>query len=165
LGERCYTRDYEEVVYHDASSNWEQECRAAAFDKLSFVSILVYFTLSLYFTTAKMFGPIAILASAVLLKQASAASCSVTSNIRTTFFGYPDNSPPGAAIAWDCGRGYTAGGTGTYADPLTFASDKTEFSVCQIVYSPYLKKYLRMEDDCAQCGASSLKRGFAEENC
>lgn len=39
-----------------------------------------------------------------------AAQCSTQSDVEITFYGYPDNSPPGAAIAYDCGRGYTAGG-------------------------------------------------------
>ncbi|KAF3770324.1 hypothetical protein M406DRAFT_29558, partial [Cryphonectria parasitica EP155] len=79
-----------------------------------------------------------------------AQSCStVTSEI--TFYGEPDNSPSGCDIAYDCGRGYTAGGDGSYTDPLTFASSPDEFTPCQVVYVPYLKKYLRMEDQCEQC--------------
>lgn len=64
---------------------------------------------------------------------------------------YPDNDPPGPATAYDCGRGFQAGGTGTYADPLTFASAPGEFNQCEIIYDPYTKKYLRFEDFCAQC--------------
>jgi hypothetical protein len=96
---------------------------------------------------------LAALAIALLPKLADAAACSITQGVHITFYGYPDNDPPGSGTAYDCGRGYKAGGTGTYADPLTFASSKIEYSVCQIIYSPYLKKYLRMEDDCVQCGA------------
>lgn len=45
-------------------------------------------------------------------------------NVQHTFYGYPDNSPPGASTAYDCGygRGYTAGGKGTYDDPRTMVS-------------------------------------------
>jgi len=39
-----------------------------------------------------------------------AAQCSTQSGVEITFYGYPDNSPPGASIAYDCGRGYIAGG-------------------------------------------------------
>ena len=79
-------------------------------------------------------------------------SCSVTNGVTITFYGYPDNSPPGPATAYNCGgRNYVAGGTGTYADPLTFASDSGEYNVCEIIYLPYLRKYLRMEDACEQC--------------
>ncbi|KAK3215972.1 hypothetical protein GRF29_8g1711256 [Pseudopithomyces chartarum] len=82
---------------------------------------------------------------------ASAACSKVTKNTHT-FYGYPDNDPPGPATAYDCGgRNYVAGGTGTYADPLTFASAPGEFNECEIIYDPYLKKYLRFEDYCAQC--------------
>lgn len=42
-------------------------------------------------------------------------------------------------------------GVGTYSDPLTFASAPGEFSSCEIIYLPYLKKYVRFEDYCAQC--------------
>ncbi|KAK1763218.1 hypothetical protein QBC33DRAFT_573538 [Phialemonium atrogriseum] len=78
--------------------------------------------------------------------------CSTTSGVQITFYGAPDNDPPGGATAHNCGgRNFIAGGTGTYADPLTFASSTSEYSVCEIIYVPYLKKYLRMEDDCAQC--------------
>jgi hypothetical protein len=68
-----------------------------------------------------------------------------------TFYGFPDNDPPGAAISYDCGRGQTAGGAGTFNDPLTFASAPGEFQVCETIYNPYLRKYLRMEDYCATC--------------
>ncbi|KAI1824625.1 hypothetical protein F4861DRAFT_504859 [Xylaria intraflava] len=84
----------------------------------------------------------------------AAAQCSVTSNAKTTFYGVPDNDPAGSdAIAYNCGsRGYHAGGTGTYDDPLTFASKVgSDYSECEIVYAPYLKKYIRNEDTCAGC--------------
>lgn len=81
------------------------------------------------------------------------AACSVVSGVQMTFYGSPDNDPPGSiATAHDCGgRNYQAGGSGAYDDPLTFATSPDEYEVCEIIYSPYLKKYLRMEDDCAQC--------------
>jgi hypothetical protein len=78
-------------------------------------------------------------------------SCQSVTNVIHTFYGYPDNDPAGAATAYDCGRNYIAGGTGTYSDPLTFASAQGEFEECEIIYDPYLKKYLRYEDMCAQC--------------
>ena len=40
----------------------------------------------------------------------TAAACSTQSDVEITFYGYPDNDPPSADIAYDCGRGYTAGG-------------------------------------------------------
>jgi hypothetical protein len=67
-----------------------------------------------------------------------------------TFYGYPDNDPPGAGIALPTIHS-KAGGTGTYADPVTFASAPSEFKAGTILYVPLLKKYVIMEDTCAQC--------------
>ncbi|EMD64870.1 hypothetical protein GGP41_002870 [Bipolaris sorokiniana] len=77
--------------------------------------------------------------------------CSTVTKVTHTFYGYPDNDPAGPATAYDCGRGFKAGGTGTYTDPLTFASAPGEFNKCEVIYDPYLRKYLRFEDYCAQC--------------
>ncbi|KAE8373939.1 hypothetical protein BDV26DRAFT_270983 [Aspergillus bertholletiae] len=88
---------------------------------------------------------------ATLVSAAASASCSVETGYEVTFYGYADNDPPGADIAYDCGRGYTAGGTGTYDDPLTFATAPGEFSKCEVIYVPYLEKYLRFEDTCEEC--------------
>jgi hypothetical protein len=88
-----------------------------------------------------------ILASLVL----PGLACQQVPGFLMTFYGWPDNDPAGTDIAHDCGRGYTAAGTGTFADPLTMAAAPGVFTACQIVYSPYLKKYLRWEDDCAKC--------------
>jgi hypothetical protein len=69
-----------------------------------------------------------------------------------TFYGWPDNSPPGNKVAIRCeDRNNIASGTGTYADPLTMAAEEGRFADCEIIYSPYLKKYLRLEDTCANC--------------
>ena len=67
-----------------------------------------------------------------------------------TLYGWPDNSPPGNAIAYpDIHQG--AGGTGTYADPITFATDQAEEPPGTIIYVPEFLKYGIMEDDCVQC--------------
>jgi hypothetical protein len=34
---------------------------------------------------------------------------------------------------------------------LTMATAPGEFNVCEIIYLPLLTKYVRYEDDCAQC--------------
>lgn len=73
-----------------------------------------------------------------------------------TFYGWPDNSPPGNAIAYPKSDGFPtvhngAGGTGTYADPITFATDQAELPVGTRLFAPVLEKYLIMEDDCAEC--------------
>ncbi|KAI9889686.1 MAG: hypothetical protein M1814_005087 [Vezdaea aestivalis] len=76
-----------------------------------------------------------------------------------TFYGFPNNSPPGAAIAFKCSsRGYTAGGIGTYDDPLTMSTAAGAFTKCEIVYIPYMRKYVRYEDECPQC-SSDWKKG------
>ena len=75
----------------------------------------------------------------------------MVNNVQQTYFGYPDNSPPGAGIAYtQCGR-QLAGGTGTYDDPITLATADGELNICEVVYSSHLQKYLRHEDDCEQC--------------
>jgi hypothetical protein len=94
------------------------------------------------------------LASIALLATfaASTLACAPMKNFKMTFYGYPDNSPPGPQVRFNCGgRGGKAGGTGTYADPLTMASAMGRFAQCELVYSPYLQKYLRNEDSCANC--------------
>ncbi|KAL8949556.1 MAG: hypothetical protein Q9222_004348 [Ikaeria aurantiellina] len=84
-------------------------------------------------------------------------ACSTITGVTHTFYGYPDNDPPGPATAYNCGgRNNIAGGTGTYTDPLTFASAPGEFSTCEVIYVPYLKKYARFEDSCAQCSTCVL---------
>ncbi len=76
--------------------------------------------------------------------------------VYVTFYGWADNDPPGAAIAYGKSDGYptvhnTASGTGTFADPITFATDKAEFAPGTILYVPFIQKYVVMEDDCAEC--------------
>ena len=73
-----------------------------------------------------------------------------------TFYGYVDNSPPGAAIAHPCIHP-TAGGVGTYADPVTFAERIDMHGPwCQIIYVPSLEKYFIHEDQCDPCGGVKL---------
>ncbi len=89
---------------------------------------------------------------AVLTSHAASASASPRSTSRTfyvTLYGWPDNSPPGADIAYPKSDGYptlhdSAGGSGTYGDPITYATDKSELAVGTKVYYPYLKKYFIM---------------------
>ena len=86
-------------------------------------------------------------------------------SVYMTFYGWPDNSPPGGAIAYPKNGGFptvhnVAGGTGTYADPITFATDKAELPVGTLLFAPVIEKYLVMEDDCAECDTdwSSLQK-------
>jgi hypothetical protein len=84
------------------------------------------------------------------------AQTSTTINFLVTLYGWPDNSPPGDAIAYPEDEGYptihdVASGLGTYSDPITFATDEAELPIGTIVYYPYLHRYFIMEDDCTEC--------------
>jgi len=81
---------------------------------------------------------------------AFSAQASTTYTMYCTCYGWLDNSPPGGAIAYPQIHS-TAGGSGTYSNPVTFATDKSELKPGTKVYVGYLKKYFIMEDDCAQC--------------
>jgi len=75
-----------------------------------------------------------------------------TVSVYVTFYGGPDNDPPGSTdIAYPNGRHGTAAGTGSYADPITLATDPRELPPGTVVYDPQLQKYFVMEDDCAEC--------------
>lgn len=98
-----------------------------------------------------MFITFPVIAAAASLLGA-AQGCSIVSGVKVTYYGAPDNDPPGDATAYPCGgRDYHAGGVGTYDDPLSFATAPGEYDECEIVYLPYMKKYLRMEDYCQGC--------------
>ncbi len=83
----------------------------------------------------------------------SAASAQGT-NVKAfmTLYGWADNSPPGPGIAHPCLHN-TAGGVGTYANPVTFATDVSELEWCQVIYVPYMKRYFIHEDECSECDA------------
>jgi hypothetical protein len=67
-----------------------------------------------------------------------------------TLYGFVDNSPPSAIIS-NPQIHQTAGGTGTFSDPVTFATDIHEEKPGTIVYYGFLKKYFIMEDTCTEC--------------
>jgi hypothetical protein len=94
-------------------------------------------------------------ASAITHAAADRQAKSYTARVWATYYGWYDNTPPGCRTAYSgC-----AGGTGTYADPITFASYKGEFPVGTIVYYPTLQKYFRMGDECQECGLDWTGRG------
>jgi 3D (Asp-Asp-Asp) domain-containing protein len=88
---------------------------------------------------------------------AHAASASKSIKMYVTSYGYDDNSPPSADIAYPKSDGYPTlhnkayEGKGTYSDPITFATDASEFAPGTRLYVPFLEKYFIMEDDCAEC--------------
>lgn len=93
-------------------------------------------------TTSSLIAPFLLLLGATGL---DAATCSIQGKTTITFYGYPDNSPPGAQTAHNCGgRNYIASsGDGSYNNPVTMATAKGEFQVCETIYVPYLEKYVR----------------------
>ena len=77
----------------------------------------------------------------------------------TTFYGWWDNSPPGAGIAHPVIHA-TAGGDGSFCDPTTFATEPTKAENKRIpygtrIYNPLLDKYFLREDDCTASGPTS----------
>jgi hypothetical protein len=80
--------------------------------------------------------------------SASSALKSHTARVWATYYGWYDNTPPGCATAYSgCARG-----TGSYTDPITFASYQGEFPVGTIIYYPTVRKYFKMGDACQECG-------------
>ena len=69
-----------------------------------------------------------------------------------TMYGWYDNTPPSDTISYPTLH-KVAGGTGTYADPITYASDKAETPPGTKIYVPRVQKYFIMEDDCEECDA------------
>ena len=67
-----------------------------------------------------------------------------------TLYGWADNSPTGPAIAHPCLH-KTAGGVGTFTNPVTFATDVNELGWCRVIYVPYMKRYFIHEDECSEC--------------
>jgi hypothetical protein len=75
-----------------------------------------------------------------------------TLSLNMTFYGFPDNTPPSCQIAYPVIH-QCAGGTGTYADPITYATDASELAPGTILYLQSIRKYGIMEDDCTECDA------------
>ena len=58
---------------------------------------------------SKLFSALAV-ASLFSVLTPLVPACNTQTGVKVTFYGYPDNSPPGGDISHDCGRGATAGG-------------------------------------------------------
>ncbi|MCW0212473.1 MAG: hypothetical protein OJJ54_03870 [Pseudonocardia sp.] len=70
---------------------------------------------------------------------------------KITFYAAFDNDPAGSTqIAYPSVHS-EAGGTGTFSDPVTMASDADQIAPGTVIYYPPLKKYFVMEDQCASC--------------
>ena len=91
-----------------------------------------------------------------------------------TAYGYPDNTPPSGAVEHggsgsfpksgsstaggnniNSGIHSTGGGTGTYANPITFATDGSNGALAYgtEIYVPRFQKYFIAEDMCYECQA------------
>jgi 3D (Asp-Asp-Asp) domain-containing protein len=82
-------------------------------------------------------------------------------DVYVTYYGWADNDPPGKAIAYPkssypSSKHEEAGGSGSFDDPITFASDPRVFPVGTKIYVPYIKKYVIMEDLCASCSGNHI---------
>ncbi|QWF78110.1 RICIN domain-containing protein [Amycolatopsis sp. CA-230715] len=88
---------------------------------------------------------------AALFVSAGAANAATTQPTFLTFYGWWDNTPPGGEIEYPKLHD-TAGGEGTYDDPITFATSTKELKAGTKVWVPRVKKYFIMEDSCQECG-------------
>lgn len=73
-----------------------------------------------------------------------------------------DNDPPGDGTYLNGTEGH-AGGTGTYADPITLAvgyvGNKADYPLNTIFYVPNVQRYFKAQDTCADC--HTVKNGAA----
>ncbi|KAK5575321.1 hypothetical protein RB653_010579 [Dictyostelium firmibasis] len=84
----------------------------------------------------------------ILFISSQAAEKKVTGEL--TFYAAGDNCPPSGEIAYP-GLHSTAGGLGTYANPITVAASTGWLSAGKRVYVAAYKKYFIMEDSCEEC--------------
>jgi 3D (Asp-Asp-Asp) domain-containing protein len=68
---------------------------------------------------------------------------------KITFYASMDNDPPFSTTIAYPRLHQKAGGTGTYADPITFAADARLYPTGTRIYVPRFRKYFVMEDRCA----------------
>jgi hypothetical protein len=90
------------------------------------------------------------LTATAALAGGGTAEAATTQQTFLTFYGWWDNTPPGGDIAYPKIHD-TAGGKGTYADPITFATSTSELKAGTKVWVPRVKKYFIMEDGCDEC--------------
>jgi 3D (Asp-Asp-Asp) domain-containing protein len=73
-----------------------------------------------------------------------------------TFYAAADNDPAGSREIAFPGLHREAGGTGTFADPLTFAAAKGVFNPGTKIYVPDVQRYFILEDSCATCSGPHI---------
>src|SRR5438067_3779422 len=86
----------------------------------------------------------------------TAASSGTSLSGPVTWYGAIDNDPAGStAIAHPCIHNQ-AGGTGTFADPITFATEYgSTYAYCGKIYVPRFRQYFIREDDCVCSNAAN----------
>jgi hypothetical protein len=99
-----------------------------------------------------------VLTAIVPASAAPAAPHATTQQTFLTFYGWWDNTPPGGDIAYPKLH-RTAGGTGTFADPITFATSTKEVKPGGRIFVPRVGKYFIMEDGCDECDADWNGKG------
>jgi 3D (Asp-Asp-Asp) domain-containing protein len=108
-------------------------------------------------TKKLLLAPLAVVAAAIALAACDPTGTAVTAY--GTLYGAYDNTPAGTTqIDFPKRQGYptihnSAGGSGTFADPLTMASDPRELPIGTKVYDSHLQRYFVMEDSCTECTA------------
>ena len=92
--------------------------------------------------------------SAVTLAPIACAPAPAPTTLRAyvTGYGWPDNDPPGTITSGPRGH---AGGSGTYADPITLAvgyvGERPDIPYRTRFYVPNVRRYFVVEDTCAEC--------------
>ena len=99
-----------------------------------------------------------VLSALAALFSSAAADAATTDQTFLTFYGWWDNTPPGGDISYPQIHD-TAGGAGSYDDPITFATDSGELKPGTKVWVQRVRKYFIMEDSCEECSADWNGKG------
>src|SRR2546429_8120828 len=104
---------------------------------------------------AACFGVVTAVSGVVVGLPAYAAT---TQQTFLTFYGWYDNTPPGNDISFPKLHS-GAGGKGTFADPITFATAKAGLAPGTKGWGPRVKKDFIMEDAGPEGGEDLSRRG------
>ena len=77
--------------------------------------------------------------------------------VAITLYGWADNTPPGPSLEYPIIH-QTAGGAGTFQDPISFAAEPKQFKPGTKIYVPRLRKYFIMEDWCESAHRKYTKK-------
>jgi hypothetical protein len=93
---------------------------------------------------------VSVLALVGVVALTGSAEAATSQKAFFTFYGWWDNTPPGGDIAYPKIHD-TAGGVGSFADPITFAAATAAAPAGTKIWVPRVKKYFIMEDGCDEC--------------